>query len=89
MTEAQQEVYATIATRDLYPQPRLQALFDALQERRDAEHELYLKEHAALDDRDITEADRICDLRDDIWKEIGWLEIRIHEALKWVTPVRK
>ena len=88
MTDYQQDVYEALAAREQYPQPRLQAMFNSLTAYQNTIHELFLKEHAALDDGDIDEADRIRDLSRKVWKEVYRLEIRIHEALQWVSPTK-
>ena len=88
MTDHQEEVYAALAVRDLYPQPRMQAMFNALTAHQNTINELFHKEHEALDDGDIDEADRYRDLGAAIWQEVYKLEIRIHEALQWVSPIK-
>lgn len=88
MTDFQQDVYEALAARERYPQSRLQAMFNSLRAHHNTIDELYIKEHEALDDGDVDEADRIRDLSGKIWDEVYNLEIRIHEALQWVTPLR-
>lgn len=84
MNQEQQEVYEALGARSLYPQPRMQALFDTLSVYKSTIDELYLKEHAALDDGDRVEADRCRDLMNTVWEAVYKIEIRIHEALQWI-----
>ena len=88
MTDYQEEVYAALAARDLYPQPRMQAMFNSLVAYQNTINELFHKEHEALDDGDVPEADRYRDLSAAVWKEVYKLEIRIHEALQWVSQIK-
>lgn len=88
MTDYQQDVYEAMSARERYPQPRMQAMFNSLRAHLNTIDELYIKEHAALDDGDVPEADRIRDLSENIWGEIYDLEIRIHEALQWVSQIK-
>ena len=88
MTDYQQDVYEAMSARELYPQPRMQAMFNSLAAYQNTIDELYIKEHAALDDGDVSEADRYHDLSAAVWEEVYKLEIRIHEALQWVSPTK-
>lgn len=88
MTDYQQDVYEALAAREQYPQPRMQAMFNTLTAYQNTIDQLYMYEHAALDDGDVPEADRYRDLSAAVWEQVYKLEIRIHEALQWVSPTK-
>lgn len=88
MTDQQKQVYEAMSARELYPQPRMQAMFNSLRAYQNTINELYIKEHEALDDGDVPEADRYRDLSAAVWEQVYKLEIRIHEALQWVSQIK-
>ena len=89
MNDMQREVYEAKEARRDYPHPRIQALFDTLDSIHDAINKAYVKEHQALDDRSIPEADRYADLQKTAWQEVYRIEVRIHEALQWFEMLQE
>ena len=68
-----------------YP-PKLSYLMRAIDLLHEDIAKLYLQEHVALDTRNITLADQLQTLQDLKWNKVYEFEIRVFEALRWITP---
>jgi hypothetical protein len=87
MNDIQKTVFKAMQDRESKSYPaKLAYLMRAIDLLQEDIANLYIQEHVALDTRNITLADQLQALQDLKWKKVYEFEVRIFEALRWITP---